>query len=72
MAGGLSPCGPARGGGGRDDNFFENGGDSVRSLQVIREIEGLLDAKVPAQLLFDHQSLRAYAGAVAEVLLEQM
>ncbi|SIO85544.1 hypothetical protein BQ8420_07485 [Nocardiopsis sp. JB363] len=57
---------------GRDDNFFEIGGDSVRSLQVVREIEGLLDINVPAQLLFDHQTLRAYAEAVEEVLLEQL
>jgi acyl-coenzyme A synthetase/AMP-(fatty) acid ligase/acyl carrier protein len=57
---------------GRDDNFFDIGGDSVRSLQVVREVERLLDVTVPTRLLFDHQTVRAYAEAVEEVLLEQM
>jgi amino acid adenylation domain-containing protein/non-ribosomal peptide synthase protein (TIGR01720 family) len=57
---------------GRDDNFFDIGGDSVRSLQVVREVERLLDVTVPTRLLFDHQTVRAYAEAVEDVLLEQM
>ncbi|WP_433701326.1 amino acid adenylation domain-containing protein [Nocardiopsis sp. CA-288880] len=57
---------------GRDDNFFEIGGDSVRSLQVVREVENLLAVTVPTRLLFDHQTVRAYAEAVEDVLLEQM
>ncbi|MEE2043557.1 phosphopantetheine-binding protein, partial [Nocardiopsis tropica] len=57
---------------GRDDNFFEIGGDSVRSLQVVREVESLLAVTVPTRLLFDHQTVRAYAEAVEDVLLEQM
>ncbi|MDE3722560.1 amino acid adenylation domain-containing protein [Nocardiopsis sp. N85] len=54
---------------GRDDNFFDIGGDSVKSIQVVGEIRRILDVTVPTRALFDHQTVRSYARAVEDGLL---
>ena len=54
---------------GRDDNFFDIGGDSVKSVQVVSEIREALDVTVPTRVLFDHQTVRSYAQAVEDELM---
>ncbi|MDO5498450.1 MAG: AMP-binding protein [Propionibacteriaceae bacterium] len=56
---------------GRDDNFFEVGGDSVKSVQIVGEVREALDLSVPTRALFDNQTLHAYARAIEDELLEQ-
>ncbi|WP_344973976.1 non-ribosomal peptide synthetase, partial [Salinactinospora qingdaonensis] len=57
---------------GRHDNFFDIGGDSLKSVQVVREIKDTLDIAVPTRALFDHQTVRSYATAVEAALADQM
>ncbi|WP_017609486.1 non-ribosomal peptide synthetase [Nocardiopsis xinjiangensis] len=54
---------------GRDDNFFDVGGDSVKSIQVVGEIRTALDITMPNRALFDHQTVRAYARALEDELM---
>ncbi|WP_143833077.1 non-ribosomal peptide synthetase, partial [Nocardiopsis sinuspersici] len=57
---------------GRDDNFFDVGGDSVKSIQVVGGIREALDVTVPTRALFDHQTVRSYARAVEDELMGQL
>ena len=53
---------------GRHDNFFDIGGDSVKSIQVAGEIHRALDLSIPTRTLFDAQTVQAYAQAVEDHL----
>ncbi|WP_160168041.1 non-ribosomal peptide synthetase [Nocardiopsis ganjiahuensis] len=57
---------------GRGDNFFDIGGDSVRSIQVVGELGDMLDVQVPTKALFDHPTLQGYAQVVEGLLMGQM
>uniref|UniRef100_UPI000592B8EE non-ribosomal peptide synthetase n=1 Tax=Nocardiopsis kunsanensis TaxID=141693 RepID=UPI000592B8EE len=57
---------------GRDDNFFDVGGDSVKSIQVVGEIRTALDITMPNRALFDHQTVRSYARALEDELMGDM
>ncbi|MGW9556199.1 amino acid adenylation domain-containing protein, partial [Nocardiopsis sp. NPDC055551] len=57
---------------GREDDFFDIGGDSVRSIQVVGELGDMLDVQVPTRTLFDHPTLQSYAQAVEDLLMSQM
>src|SRR5699024_3419685 len=57
---------------GRDDNFFDVGGDSVKSIQVVGEIRTALDITMPNRTLFDHQTVRSYARAVEDELMDHL
>ncbi|TQN27789.1 non-ribosomal peptide synthase protein (TIGR01720 family)/amino acid adenylation domain-containing protein [Haloactinospora alba] len=57
---------------GRADNFFDMGGDSVTNIRVVAELGDTLGVTVPTRTLFDHQTLREYAAAVEDLLLEQL
>ncbi|WP_304451228.1 non-ribosomal peptide synthetase [Nocardiopsis sp. YSL2] len=56
---------------GRGDNFFDVGGDSVKSIQVVGEIREALGVTVPTRALFDHQTVQAYAAAVEDALMSE-
>ncbi|NKY14107.1 non-ribosomal peptide synthetase, partial [Streptomyces somaliensis] len=54
------------------DNFFDIGGDSVRSIQVVGAVETALGVRMPTRALFTHQTLRAFAEAVEEAVLAEL
>ncbi|MCM2578009.1 non-ribosomal peptide synthetase [Streptomyces meridianus] len=54
------------------DNFFEIGGDSVRSIQITGGVEEAFAVRVPTRTLFENQTLRAFAEAVEEAVLAEM
>ncbi|WP_235617310.1 amino acid adenylation domain-containing protein [Streptomyces thermolilacinus] len=54
------------------DNFFDIGGDSVRSIQVIGAVEAAFGVRMPTRSLFAHQTLRAFAEAVEEAVLAEI
>ncbi|OZI60180.1 non-ribosomal peptide synthetase [Bordetella genomosp. 11] len=49
---------------GREDNFFELGGDSILSLKVMARARRH-KLRIEPRLIFDHQTLRALAAAIA-------
>ncbi|OJF15772.1 AMP ligase [Couchioplanes caeruleus subsp. caeruleus] len=49
---------------GRQDSFFELGGHSLKATQVVIRVSAAVGAQVPLRLLFDHQTLAAFAAAV--------
>ena len=57
---------------GRHDNFFDIGGDSVKSIQVASEIRQALDVSMPTRALFDSQTVTSYAEAVEDQLLSNL
>ncbi|CAL9567060.1 amino acid adenylation domain-containing protein [Streptomyces sp. enrichment culture] len=54
------------------DNFFDVGGDSVRSIQVVGAVEAAFGVRVPTRTLFAHQTLRAFAEAVEDAVLAEL
>lgn len=46
------------------DNFFESGGNSLRSLQLISRISTELDVKVPVKLLFLNPTVAGLTAAI--------
>ncbi|QMV22428.1 hypothetical protein GQS52_12235 [Streptomyces sp. SCUT-3] len=57
---------------GAEDNFFEIGGDSLRSMQITGAVEAAFAVRLPHRTLFEHQSLRAFAEAVEDAVLAEM
>ncbi|MFI9000578.1 amino acid adenylation domain-containing protein [Streptomyces sp. NPDC053541] len=57
---------------GAQDDFFDIGGDSVRSIQVVGAVETALGVRMPTRALFAHPTLRAFAAAVEEAVLAEL
>ncbi|MBT2417102.1 amino acid adenylation domain-containing protein, partial [Streptomyces sp. ISL-24] len=56
---------------GVEDNFFDLGGDSIRSIQVISRIRELFVIDLPARALFDNPTVADLATAIeAQVIAE--
>jgi len=51
---------------GRDDDFFEMGGDSLLATQMLFELERLTGRVLPDTILFDTATIRQLAEAVAQ------
>jgi amino acid adenylation domain-containing protein len=49
---------------GRDDDFFDLGGDSLLAARVLARVSECLQAKIGLRELFDHSSLGAFAARV--------
>jgi amino acid adenylation domain-containing protein len=49
---------------GRHDSFFHLGGHSLKATQVVSRVSAAFGTQVPLRLLFDHQTLAAFAAAV--------
>lgn len=47
---------------GRDDNFFDIGGTSLKVIRVVRELEAELGIELPVQLLFHQPTLSGFAS----------
>ncbi|MEV6274031.1 non-ribosomal peptide synthase/polyketide synthase [Nocardia sp. NPDC051832] len=52
---------------GRDDDFFELGGNSLISTQVAARLGALIDAHVPARVIFEAPAVGALATRLAEL-----
>jgi acyl carrier protein len=50
---------------GRRGNFFHLGGDSMRAVRVLADIEATLGARIDMELLFDHPTVAELAERVA-------
>ncbi|MEO3778890.1 amino acid adenylation domain-containing protein [Micromonospora sp. B11E3] len=57
---------------GVDDNFFDLGGHSMLIAQLIARLRAALDVEIPLDALLDNQTVRTFAIAVEEALLEQL
>jgi pyochelin synthetase len=51
---------------GRDDHFFQRGGDSLLATRMAGELRAKLGRPVPLRLIFERPVLRAFAAALAE------
>jgi acyl-CoA synthetase (AMP-forming)/AMP-acid ligase II/thioesterase domain-containing protein len=51
---------------GRDDEFFELGGDSLLAAQMLLEVERLTGRSLPADILFETATIRQLAESVVE------
>jgi acyl transferase domain-containing protein len=49
---------------GVDDNFFDLGGDSLRAVQVARELTGTLGVSMPAASLYEGVTIRRLAASL--------
>lgn len=48
-----------------DDDFFERGGQSLQTIQVVSRLSKQLGREIPAALLFRHPSIAALAAALS-------
>nr|ATU31794.1 NRPS [Streptomyces sp. KCB13F003] len=55
-----------------EDNFFDLGGDSILSIQVISRIRDVFVIDLPARALFDNPTVADLAAAVEERLLSEL
>jgi acyl carrier protein len=56
---------------GAEDNFFADlNGHSLLATRVISRLQAALDLDIPLRTLFEHATLRTFAFAVEELLLE--
>ncbi|MDI6626237.1 MAG: amino acid adenylation domain-containing protein [Rhodococcus sp. (in: high G+C Gram-positive bacteria)] len=53
---------------GRDDDFFELGGNSLIATQVASRVGAALDATVPVRVVFDSSTVEAFAVAIGELV----
>ncbi|HEY4021072.1 MAG TPA: SDR family NAD(P)-dependent oxidoreductase [Pseudonocardiaceae bacterium] len=49
---------------GRDDSFFELGGNSLRAIQVVSRVNDLLGTRHPVRVLYEYPTVRGLAGAL--------
>jgi len=49
---------------GREDNFFDLGGESLSAMQVLAAVEATLGVPVALEVLFDHPTVSAFAAAI--------
>jgi aryl carrier-like protein len=50
---------------GHADNFFVLGGDSMRAMKVMAEVNALCKAEHPVSLLYENPTLHGLAGVLA-------
>lgn len=48
-----------------DQDFFKAGGDSIRALRVVVQLEEVFGAEIPLVLIFKHPTLSAFAETLA-------
>jgi NAD(P)-dependent dehydrogenase (short-subunit alcohol dehydrogenase family)/acyl carrier protein len=49
---------------GRDDSFFELGGNSLRAIQVVSRVNDLLGTRHPVRVLYEYPTVRGLAAAL--------
>jgi aryl carrier-like protein len=52
---------------GRDDNFFQLGGDSLRGMELTERVSVQIDTEVPLVLLFRHPTPREMAREIETI-----
>ncbi|MBY4128506.1 amino acid adenylation domain-containing protein [Rhodococcus fascians] len=53
---------------GRDDDFFELGGNSLIATQVASRVGAALNATVPVRIVFDATTVESFAAALADLI----
>jgi acyl-CoA synthetase (AMP-forming)/AMP-acid ligase II/acyl carrier protein len=53
---------------GREDSFFDLGGDSLRGVRVLVRVEQAFSVSVALDLLIDHPSLAEFAAAIRDLI----
>lgn len=48
-----------------DHDFFRAGGDSIRALRVVAQLEEIFETEIPLVLIFKHPTLSGFAEALA-------
>lgn len=56
---------------GRDDSFFDLGGDSLRGVRVLVRVEQAFGISVSLDLLIDHPSVAEFAAAIRDLVSRQ-
>ncbi|MGH3670078.1 MAG: amino acid adenylation domain-containing protein, partial [Pseudonocardiaceae bacterium] len=51
---------------GRDDNFFDLGGDSIMSIQVTSRLRAVLGVELSLRMMFTHATVRELAAAIRD------
>jgi acyl carrier protein len=52
-----------------EDNFFELGGNSLLATQVVARVGEIFEIELPLVLLFEHQTVTAFAEAIERALI---
>jgi acyl-CoA synthetase (AMP-forming)/AMP-acid ligase II/acyl carrier protein len=53
---------------GRQDSFFDLGGDSLRGVRVVVRVEETFGVAVTLDLLYDHPTVAAFAGEIIDLV----
>ena len=56
---------------GRQDSFFDLGGDSLRGVRVLASVEETFGVAVTLDLLFDHPTLAAFAAEIGTLVRQR-
>ncbi|WP_432279444.1 amino acid adenylation domain-containing protein, partial [Nocardia carnea] len=59
----LHPADPI----GADDNFFDLGGNSLIATQVVARLGAVVDARIPARIIFEASTVARFAERLAEL-----
>uniref|UniRef100_UPI002456E4B3 amino acid adenylation domain-containing protein n=1 Tax=Nocardia carnea TaxID=37328 RepID=UPI002456E4B3 len=59
----LHPADPV----GADDNFFDLGGNSLIATQVVARLGAVVDARIPARIIFEASTVARFAERLAEL-----
>jgi len=53
---------------GRHDQFFDRGGDSLRAVEVLEQVEESFGVSMPMEVLLENPSVAGFARAIAEAI----
>jgi len=54
---------------GRDDGFFELGGDSLLATTILHKIQDIFGVELPLRAIFELQTIKAIAEAIDNVYI---
>ena len=57
---------------GRNDGFFELGGDSLLATAMLHKIQDVFGIELPLRTIFELQTIRAIAEAIDDIYTEEI
>ena len=54
---------------GRNDGFFELGGDSLLATTILHKIQDVFDVELPLRAIFELQTIKAIAEAIDSIYI---